>query len=85
MWWILKQKNIWFNSSSLIAHLTIINLDTQILCVNKEELSSNTSDEIKRLSAENSCILGGVNSLSEDVKHEIRNIMRVINTCIIDI
>ena len=55
------------------------------MCVNKEELSSNTSDEIKKLSAENSCVLGGVNSLSEDVKHEIRNIMRVIITCIINI
>lgn len=80
MWLILKQKKF-----GLIDHLTIINLDTQILCVNKEELSSNTSDEIKRLSVENSCVLGGVNSLSEDVKHQIRNIMRVINTCIIDI
>ena len=55
------------------------------MCVNKEELLSNTSDEIKRLIAENSCVLGGVNLLSEDVKQEIRNIMRVINTCIIDI
>ena len=55
------------------------------MCVNKEALPSNTSDEIKRLIAENSCVLGGVNSLSEDVKHQIRNIMRVINTCIIDI
>ena len=55
------------------------------MCVNKEELPSNTSDEIKILSAENSYVLGGVNPLSEDVKHEIRNIMRVIITCIINI
>ena len=67
----------------MIDFLTTINLDRLILCVNKEELPHNTSDEIKILSAENISILDGVNSLSEDVKHHKINITRLINTCII--
>ena len=73
--------NAWKPSDALAATALAKSLNAPILYVNKDELPSNTKYEIDRLGAENIYVVGGENSVSEDVKSRLyHDISSVRNT-----
>ncbi len=63
--------NAWKPSDALAATALAKSLNAPILYVNKDELPSNTKYEIDRLGAENIYVVGGENSVSENVKSQL--------------
>ncbi|MBL6464961.1 MAG: cell wall-binding repeat-containing protein [Peptostreptococcus stomatis] len=63
--------NAWKPSDALAATALAKSLNSPILYVNKDELPSNTKYEIDRLGAENIYVVGGENSVSENVKSQL--------------
>lgn len=72
--------NGWKPSDAIAATALAKNLNAPILYVNESNIPSSTKNEIERLGAKNVYVIGGVNSVSDDVKNQLYNSISSVQT-----
>ncbi|SFE68658.1 cell wall-binding repeat-containing protein [Peptostreptococcus sp. D1] len=72
--------NGWKPSDAIAATALAKNLNAPILYVNESNIPSSTKNEIERLGAKNIYVIGGVNSVSDDVKNQLYNSISAVQT-----